>query len=161
MGCDIHGIIEQRKPSGEWGACPAQVARPSRDYYLFARLGGVRNYSSVAPIAAKRGLPQDATHEAHMMNCLYVSETDGDGRASKERAEKWIAQGSSKWHKEGVFVTHPDWHSHSWCTANELAQVLHSPESGYFHDCYAILLTIMRFSESLGYEVRFVFWFDN
>lgn len=160
MGCDIHGIIEQRKKGGEWSACPAQITRLSRDYTLFSNLGGVRGYCGQEPIAAMRGFPVDASHDAHMMNCLYVSETDGEGRVSKECAEKWIAQGSSKWHKEGVFVTHPDWHSHSWCTADELVEAMNAEFNGN-HNVYTHLLATMRLTESLGYEVRFVFWFDN
>lgn len=160
MGCDIHGIIEQRKPGGNWSACPAQIKRLSRDYAVFAHLSGARNYGAADPVAAKRGLPQDTCHETHMANCVYVSESGRDGTVTRERAEKWISDGSSKWHREGVFVTDPACHSHSWCTLFDLRMAL--GKIGYKPDeCYTMLANVMEMSQNLGYECRFVFWFDN
>lgn len=160
MGCDIHGVIEQRKPGGNWSACPAQIKRLSRDYAVFAHLGGARNYGAADPVAAKRGIPEDACHETHMANCVYVSESGRDGTVTRERAEKWISDGSSKWHREGVFVTDPDYHSHSWCTLSELWRALN--RIGWnVDDDYKHLSGIIGLSEKLGHECRFVFWFDN
>jgi hypothetical protein len=160
MGCDIHGIIEQRKPGGQWEVCPAQIEYFSRDYNVFAHLGGVRTGGDVKPVAASRGLPSDACHDTHMKNCVYVSESVTNGCVSKSRAEDWISKGSSKWYREGVFVTNPDWHSHSWCTLNELWRSLNRIGWNVFND-YKHLSGIMGLSEKLGHECRFVFWFDN
>lgn len=160
MGCDIHGIIEQRKPGGNWTKCPAQIERLIRDYAIFASLGGARNFQGLEPIASRRGLPSDACHDTHMENCVYVSESGKDETVTLVRAEEWISRGYSKWHREGVFVTNPDWHSHSWCTTEELKEAL--ARAGDSHDeRYLYLVHIMEYAELLGHECRFVFWFDN
>lgn len=160
MGCDIHGIIEQRKPGGNWTKCPAQIEHLWRDYDIFAHLGGARNYSDVQPVADKRGLPPDVCHDAHMKNCVYISESGNDGCVTKARAEFWISKGYSKWYRDGVFVTNPDWHSHSWCSTEELKEAL--ARAGDSHDeCYLHLVHIMEYAELLSHECRFVFWFDN
>lgn len=160
MGCDIHGIIEQRKPGGNWTKCPAQIKRLSRDYAIFAHLGGARNYQGLDPAASRRGLPADACHATHIENCKYVSESGKDETVTLVRAEEWISKGYSRWYREGVFVTNPDWHSHSWCTLNELKTAL--AKIGYDPDeCYMLLAGIMAMTEKLGHECRFVFWFDN
>lgn len=58
MGCDIHLHVEV-KIDGVWH----HYAHPSigRDYELFAKLAGVRNYHGTEPIALPRGVPDDAT----------------------------------------------------------------------------------------------------
>lgn len=59
MGCDIHGIIEQRKPGGQWeGSCVTIELR--RNYSVFANLCGVRGHGDETPVAPDRGIPADA-----------------------------------------------------------------------------------------------------
>ena len=159
MGCDIHEYLEYR-PNGNttWYIHRASVSL-GRNYSVFAHLAGVRNYGEVTPIAAGRGLPVDADHRTRCENCVYVSDSGRDGTVSRERAEGWIKSGSSKWYHEGVFVTNPDWHSHSWCTLAELKLALERSEG--YDDSYRYLVAVMELTEQLGHECRLVFWFDN
>lgn len=62
MGCDIHSYAEKQQ-NGEWIALDV-VAFDHRNYGFFGWLADVRNYSSVKPIAARRGLPKDASNSA-------------------------------------------------------------------------------------------------
>jgi hypothetical protein len=56
MGCDIHTHIEV-KINDKWEhySCPAL----DRNYLLFARICGVRNYENQVPISNPRGLPDN------------------------------------------------------------------------------------------------------
>lgn len=164
MGCDIHGYLEQRKPGGKWEEHPVSI-RLSRNYELFARLAGVRNYAMVQYVAGARGIPSDACHDTHIANCVFVSDILDSGAVTKARADAWIANGQ-KWYKEGVYVTNPDYHSHSWCTRLELEGVIkklitEANSDQAVHDCYRHLAKTMHLTEKLGYECRLVFWFDN
>lgn len=71
MGCDIHIWIEKRV-NGAW--IPAETYSEEgddphyqsdiyqgRNYRLFSVLADVRNYDGVKPIAAPRGIPEDAS----------------------------------------------------------------------------------------------------
>jgi hypothetical protein len=62
MGCDIHSHAEQQD-SGRWVGLSVEAFK-ARDYGLFGWLAGVRNYSKMAPIAAGRGFPADASRKA-------------------------------------------------------------------------------------------------
>lgn len=57
MGCDIHAMIEAKRRYAygnmwSWHGCGRLYL--SRDYRLFAKLAGVRNYDTVKPIAPPR-----------------------------------------------------------------------------------------------------------
>jgi len=60
MGCDIHIYIEVKTVNG-WEL----YSHPnvSRDYGLFTKMAGVRNYfeGEITPISEPRGLPEDAS----------------------------------------------------------------------------------------------------
>lgn len=59
MGCDIHSFAE--KYDGiRWRELGVEAFK-DRNYGFFGWLAGVRNYSDMAPIAANRGLPVDAS----------------------------------------------------------------------------------------------------
>ena len=94
-----------------------------------------------------------------------------DGRyCRKSQADKWIRQGISNpieivtGHE---FVTHPDWHSPNWCTAQEMEQCvtqLFFRDGEWIGDYFEwkILSDVMKLYEESGeYECRAVFWFDN
>ncbi|OXM45360.1 hypothetical protein [Amycolatopsis alba] len=76
MGTDINGVIEYRRASacaghgpGSWAqAIDLDILNDTRNYDAFACLFGVRNFANFRPIAADRGLPDDATDftVAHM-----------------------------------------------------------------------------------------------
>ena len=56
MGCDIHCYIEY-KPAGsdDWSDFGGRI-NPGRNYDLFAKLAGIRNYDEITPIAKPRGM---------------------------------------------------------------------------------------------------------
>lgn len=73
MGCDIHGYAERRNAAGQWEEIPGLRPFDWRSYNLFGWLAGVRNYSAVAPIAERRGLPGDVSPAIEE---LYVEDAD-------------------------------------------------------------------------------------
>lgn len=58
MGCDIHLHIEI-KLNGKWEhyGCPSI----DRNYRLFTKMAGIKNYTGITPIAQPKGLPEDLT----------------------------------------------------------------------------------------------------
>lgn len=103
-----------------------------RNYSLFAILADVRNGVGFAgcdtgdpfvPIAAPRGLPADVTDRTLADYTLAVDDEDpyGDGKCSRENAERWVGKGYSTWVVLGKAVSGPDWHSASYFTLAELA----------------------------------------
>lgn len=79
MGCDIHTYVERRDEGGTW----LRVDWPGADdgpfdwrsYNVFGFLADVRNYSVVPPLAAPRGLPEDASTEV----CREWDHWESDG----------------------------------------------------------------------------------
>src|SRR4051794_30217231 len=64
MGTDIDGWIEVKQVSEEWRPAVALGAvYLGKDYLIFGKLFGVRNYTNALSIAAKRGLPEDISVE--------------------------------------------------------------------------------------------------
>ena len=62
MGCDIHAIIERKRPDGSYSWwINAGDPDIDRSYELFSVLAGVRNDLNIKPIAEPRGLPEDVT----------------------------------------------------------------------------------------------------
>ena len=66
-----------------------------------------------------------------------------------------------------MFVTNPDWHSHSWLTLDELKKVQKEYENtenfkqwGVHIELNAIIATMESLNAS-GKIARFTFWFDN
>ncbi|MEK6880267.1 MAG: hypothetical protein AABY22_11690, partial [Nanoarchaeota archaeon] len=142
MGCDIHCYIEYREknPPENWKQWHDFGGRinPGRQYGIFAKLVGVRNYYEIEPVSKPRGLPEDLGREAESDNQIYISNehSDDEGHCSLQKAERWVNTGSSKFiiskdeGRKPKWVTHPDWHSHSWCNADELKQTLDDPKVG-------------------------------
>jgi len=56
MGCDIHAHTEI-KVDGEWLYFADNFI--TRNYTVFAKMAGVRNYDDIEPISEPRGLPDD------------------------------------------------------------------------------------------------------
>lgn len=162
MGCDIHLYIEHKNTgdASSWWNFGSQF-RLDRDYGLFARMAGVRNYGDeIKPIAELRGLPSDISWGAKDGNRLFVvdSESHGEGEATRTAAERWIQSGSSV--ADGTsFVTHPDWHSHSWLSKEEFEECLNTFER--VSNDYKAVLAVLNSFESNGEMARVVFWFDN
>ena len=100
MGCDIHAMIEAKyrypslKDCWSWTSCGE--IRISRDYRLFARLAGVRNYDNVQPIAEPR---------------FDEITTNTNDKTCSQAFKRWVLD-------YGV-----DGHSHSFVTLDELQTV--------------------------------------
>lgn len=160
MGCDIHCYIEHlEKDDKRWKSFGGHI-NPGRNYWAFGRLAGVRHDGS--PHVAPRGLPGDLGFSAAEDNTVYVDDSN------RQRAESWVANGISKWTSiHHNFVTHPDWHSHSWLTADEWDTAIQRADKdmesygGRCDDEYHAILAVLRFFESRGHSARVVFWFDN
>lgn len=165
MGCDIHAFLEYRKTGNRgWSAFGGEFTL-DRNYAVFSNLADVRSYGeNKAPVAANRGVPDGLSWRPDRSRLLYITDTEGDGNTTKENAERWIAKGYSK--KVGdSHITRPDLHSHSWCNANELEEVINRVDSDvmgnvWTHE-YRAFLSAMRQFEAMGFESRMVFWFDN
>lgn len=154
MGCDIHCYIEYKPAeSNDWsdfGGC----INPGRNYDLFAKLAGIRNYDEITPIAKPRGYPEDAAGAARCDQWMYVTDSPGEGYCSPERAECWVENGASKYRdSEKKYVSNPDWHTHSWLTADEFAVAI----EGSGEPEYEAILAAMRSFEAGGAQARIVF----
>ena len=168
MGCDIHCYVEYKPPNYDtWISFGGRI-NPGRNYAIFTKMAGVRNYSDIIiPIDKPRGLPENAAWNSNSDNILYVSDSDEDDCVKPNKAKQWVENGFSKYiYSEGkpTWVTHPDWHSHSWLTTDEFRTVLSSFDVSIYlqneYEWWAILAILESF-ERRGCEARLVFWFDN
>lgn len=166
MGCDIHAFIEYKKPDyNNWSGFGGRI-NPGRTYGVFAHLAGVRNYNNYSPIAADRGVPDDISYSAFDSYSRYIcDESNTEGYVRAEQAAKWVEQGYSRYLRENKsFISGPDWHSGSWCTADELHTAIERTwEDGYngYESEWLVVYDAMKSFEKRGYESRLVFWFDN
>lgn len=176
MGCDIHMYVEYSREvnSNEeiiWLSFGGRFD-PGRHYGLFAKLAGVRNYgSTIIPISAPRGLPDNIGWSAREDNCLDVCDDSEDldeyGRScTRESADRWVASGRSIYIGERRnSVTNPDYHSHSWVNREELEAALNDPEAYDRIESdspdWECMLDILKSFERQGCSTRIVFWFDN
>lgn len=127
MGCDIHGYVDYDLPypSGIYTRHLASVSI-SRDYWLFTLLAGVRGESiqGQEPISEAKGLPERMSwrveHEAYMI-VLDQEETEEYHCCTRKDAEKW---GSHYTDASKKYIHHPDWHSHSWLSLEEVEEVV-------------------------------------
>lgn len=157
MGCDIHMFAEYRDPKrpDHWWSFSDDELEGPRDYALFGALAGVR--SSDLGIAPDRGVPQDASWSVadHYTYFVYPKPSPGSRSVTPEEAARYRPFNDSR-------VICPDWHSASWATPDEYERAL--SDSGRLWkpaDIYFAHLAAAREMERRGYEVRFVFWFDN
>ena len=165
MGADIHIITEYKsKNNNHWCSLTSHPINPGRNYYLFAKLSGVRgDFLEDKPIATP-GWPSPTSWTAKFATTLRViepTETLREQTAYRADAEKWVTSGLSKWveDSDGVArsVTHPDWHSYGHCTIEQMAKALRknsSPE-------YRAMLAAARSLEKDGMDVRFLIFYDN
>lgn len=166
MGCDIHGYIEHRPPDCEyWNGFGGRI-NPGRNYALFGYLAGVRGTGpAMFPV---RGIPHDCAYEANGDWWLYVDDrfAYADEGTSVANAEKWHKNGCAiERNADGTIakVEHPDWHTPSWVSADELEKAVAQSEQGYSKRsiAYRAVIAAMRSLEAEGQQARFVFWFDN
>jgi hypothetical protein len=191
MGCDIHCYIEYRhaKDGGSWRPFGGRI-NPGRNYAVFELLAGVRGDETRA-ISAPRGLPDDVSYMAKDDNWLWIAYGGerGDDYVSPETAERYVSHGcryrgevhpyrSTRTDADGAvavltmnaefvgkpqYVSHPDWHSHSWVAPDEWERAILEARGGWWpaDPAYRAMLAAMRSLEKDGHAVRVVFWFDN
>jgi hypothetical protein len=86
MGCSLHAHAERRNYHGNWLKVPHLTPFNWRNYGFYGWLAGVRNHSAMTPMAADRGLPEDASEsvarefydywesDAHSVSWVTVAE---------------------------------------------------------------------------------------
>jgi hypothetical protein len=155
MGCDIHMYVEyKRKENTNWQDFGGRI-NPGRNYSIFTNLASVRsNVTGNKP----KGIPDDVAYSSRNDNLIFIDESGGDDTVTRERALRWVKSGSKI--VDDTWVTHPDWHSHSWATIEELEDAVNKDTWGGAHE-YRAVLAAMKCLESDGFDVRAVYWFDN
>lgn len=154
MGCDIHSHAERRNADGKWEDMPDLSPFDWRNYGLYAFLADVRNYSKVAPIAERRGIPGDASagvrghHEsweldAHSSSWLSLSELEAFNYDASMEDRRVGRQVSANFY-DGSW-TAPEGEGHATTYREFLGE-------GYFDELARL--------KAAGAE-RIVFWFDN
>lgn len=184
MGADIHMYIEYASKTPSPHATPRDKRwwsgfggrnNPGRNYSLFGLIADVRDARHGA-LFDLRGLPNDAGWAVNEDAYLSINDelADEEGWCSLAQAEQWSRHGSEiEYYDNGKpwRVTHPDWHSHTWLTSDELAQIYARYAELFKDDPYGggkvgiewlAILEAMRALESDGAnDVRVICWFDN
>lgn len=163
MGCDIHAYIEykmfdQNDGTPYYNCFGERIS--DRDYVMFGILAGVRRDGC---IFEPRGLPEHVSMVVRWDFNLFITETgEGSDCTTRENAERWVQEGSSKWSDdEHNLVTNPDWRTPSWLNQYEFEQCLNSRKNikdyGDVDPQWDAILAAMKVLPSS----RLVFWFDN
>jgi len=101
-----------------------------RNYGLFALMADIRNHNELPVAVPSRGMPDDASYYATDGDRMFICEDSGDNHVKMKRAEEWVKDGSSIFinsrNGKPVWVTNPDWHSHSWLTTNEFEGIINN-----------------------------------
>lgn len=191
MGCDIHGPWLERYvddvPNPRWDTVAEFDV--SRNYVLFGALtGGEVRYDEGTFTGPKpKGFPLDADWNAADEYYLFFVEdaSDGGDDIDIEDAYRYVDEYGCKFVKRDWrsatlhdfipentktgYVTHPDWHSASWLTYEELAKALeeydieaarHPGYNSAFTHAH-IALGAMKVLHDAGVKTRLVFYFDN
>jgi hypothetical protein len=170
MGCDIHMYIEYADKNNDdvnrWRDFGKRI-NPGRNYAMFGILAKVR--SDTAFSFEPKGIPKNLAYSSASDSRLFICESDDDRHCTPEQAERWVNNGSSKYiddrHGKPTWVTHPDWHSHSWLTTDEYKQALEFYNKEYATKYpepeYQVVLTCLEKFTEMGFDARIVFWFDN
>lgn len=170
MGCDIHAFVEyERLPAndhsdGYWDCLMSNIGH--RDYTFFSLLADCGR-GEHEPLIYNRGLPEGPmSHVVEEEMWLTIDDElkDEQGYCSAENAKSW--GGETRVRGKYKQVMHPDLHSHSWLTCDELAQVIAAYITTAHNDWpYGVewdaALAAMRALEERGFRARMVFAFDN
>jgi hypothetical protein len=124
MGCDIHAFVEYIDPN--WADQPRFLAKVHirRDYSLFGIMAGVRRSQGLEPVSLPKGLPKEISYQLQSEAYLFVvdkEEINEQGCCTRKDAERW---GNNYVDEKKKFVQHPDWHSHSWLSLEEVREVI-------------------------------------
>jgi hypothetical protein len=143
MGCDIHAFGEV-KVKGKWIGL-GEITSTQRNYHLFTKLAGVRNYDN-AKAPAPKGFPPEGISETTLLNW---KSWEGDGHSVSYMdcqeildIEKWMDEhkykGSHNWQPYFGYLFGNGWGDH-----------IKYPEDG-----------LGGLPE--GFEgARIIYWFDN
>lgn len=141
MGCNIHFHAEV-KVEGKWEHYAHWSV--NRNYGLFAKMAGVRNYNETEPIAQPRGLPEDMS---------VVTRLD---------AEHWKADGHSHSFLNAAEIAELEPWAEENCIAGDQRWRFHYEYWGYlFGNSWAGWTKYPDERPGGVEDVRFVFWFDN
>lgn len=176
MGADAHAYIEYvatTRPDGSdyWQPFGGQI-RLDPHYSLFGLLANVRCDGA---IFAPRGLPDDLAYEAEGDSRLRIVEDDdpaanAEGCTTRSRANEWVQHGEKTITVgSSEYVTHPDWHSHTWLTPGEFRQVLQAQEEAAAREdvglpgarYYAAAAALEALEDEGRGKARIILWFDN
>ena len=188
MGCDIHLRIEQKRKTetDDWRLCKLTREKSwgDRVYGMFARLANVRNYWELKHLPV-RGFPKDAASVTCLAYyCIVLPDEEYEKGISvyenskvhyvkESTANRWISGGVSEEVKcdqlytDKRIITHPDWHSASWCTVEEMRKCVNETFykdgrwTGDYIEWLSLLGAMDGIEKSGEYDCRAVFWFDN
>lgn len=175
MGCDIHCYIQYKKKNNDdrwWWDFGGHIS-PGRNYAMFGILAGVRDHFALHSFTPKGILPEEKQSYAVREDLyLYITEDGkGDHETTLEHAQSWGSGKIINDEKGNPYkVLHPDWHSHSWMTTQELEEAYKwykkytksEGEDGRVPFEYKVILKLMKILEDNGRnDVLLVFWFDN
>lgn len=144
MGCDIHAALEGR-PSGETTWWPLAIdVYIMRNYPLFGALAGVRS-TTIEPVAAPRGLPQDTTEQAQR----FYGESTADAH-------------SVSWVSYSELMQAVERARDAWRRYYEAKQrTMTSEVDQWMNTSIQAILDYLAIYEANGFETRMVFFFDN
>ena len=138
MGCDIHMYVEYCNDLEKPYWLSIGKVHPGRNYSMFEAMAGVRG--NLPGIVQPKGLPKDLAYDAENDFYLRVNDKyeEQEGYCSSENADRWVKNGSSidKFYgQNGEYrkVTHPDWHTPSWLTAQEYDAAISLAEERLVH----------------------------
>jgi hypothetical protein len=179
MGCDIHLFVEFPSGGGFKPVSDGAFLLP-RDYRLFAALSGVRAEQGFAPFVPARGIPRDVSQE--VASRYFVPVVDDERAAAwavgehftESQARRLVDSGASHWLPADAipplmpathgYISHPDWHSAGWLTANELHLAFEHARYSLVdasEDLQLLIEFVGAVAARKGQATRVVFWFDN
>lgn len=141
MGCDIH-LHGELKISGKWEHYSHWNV--GRNYGLFAKIAGVRNYQNTEPIAQPRGLPGDMS----VVTQLDAKQWDRDSHSHGYLNAEEIAV-LEMWAIENCIPADQRWKFH------------HEYWGYLFGNSWAGWSKYPSDRPEGVDDIRFVFWFDN
>lgn len=151
MSRTLHLFIEYKSSKSDTWYAHGGEFRPDVYNELYKALIGDK---------AKGRVP-DMSYRARRADCFTINDTNPfhGKEVTESTAHEYVKSGQSIYRDDGLQVTNPDYHSHTWLTIREFASILKSV-TGYSVEYTAILAAMDTFN-TIGFDTRIVFWFDN
>lgn len=158
----LAGVRGEGPPVADPRGFPVDASHETREAFMhWIAYGREPSSNEVSPADAK------GYHDRY--GAAYWGEYRPQGYHSSTLVQDVLSgetlHSSSEYHFKGaehdgapLMVQNPDWHTPSWVTTAEFAAALDGLERVVE---YRALLAAMREVESMGWEARLVFWFDN